>query len=118
MAEQPLNGGVVILESKDKATGWFAWVDLMPPGPPTLHVIGDVQVPNPGVNVFLTEKVPQGINHRILLLNLHLVQSPGIWPQHVVVKQVRFEKVKAIYDEVDVFSETTLVAQIPVQVAS
>lgn len=108
----------IILESKEKATGWFAWLNVMPLGPPTLHVIGDVQVPNPGVDVYLTERFPQGVNHRILLLDLYLIQSPGIWPQHVVLKQARFDKVKVIYDTVQVFSETTMVAEVPVQMVS
>jgi len=28
----------------------------------------------------------QGTNPEILLLELHLIQRPGIWPQQVVVK--------------------------------
>ena len=105
-----------VLESDGKNTsGWYAWNNLMPPPPPSFHIIGDVEVPNPGVDVSLTERVPQGINPRIILLDLHLIQKPGIWPQIVVRKQVRFDKMRAIYSEADVFSGGTLIAQVPVQ---
>lgn len=72
---------------------WHAWFNLMPPKPDTLHVVGDVVVPNPGVQPVLTMKEPQGINPTILLLDLQLVQQPGIWPQVVSCVQARFDRV-------------------------
>ena len=71
---------------------WYAWENLQPPGPRKLHVIGEVVVPNPGVDVSLVEKYPQGFNPTILLLELVLVQKPGVWPQVLVKKQIHFEK--------------------------
>jgi hypothetical protein len=105
----------VLAYTKDKATDWYAWNNLMPPGPPSIHVVGTIEVPNPGVEPSLTERVPQGINHSILLLNLDLIQMPGIWPQHVVRKQVRFDKVKAVYSEVFVFADDVQIAKIEVR---
>ena len=71
---------------------WYAWNNAMPPGPTTFHVVGEVEVPNPGVEVFLVPKVPQGISKDILLLDLVLVQRPGIWPQLVMWKRADYEK--------------------------
>jgi len=97
-----------------RTSNWFAWNNLMPPGPPSFHIVGEVQVPNPGVDVLMTERMPQGINPAIILLDLHLVQRAGIWPQHVVVKQAHFEKPGARYDEADVFLGTATIARVPV----
>lgn len=60
------------------------WNDTMPPKPDTFHMVGEVQVPNPGVEVLLAPRTPQGINPQTLLLTLLLVQRAGVWPQLVV----------------------------------
>jgi hypothetical protein len=65
------------MQTKD----WYAWLNLMPPPPDDFHVIGDVLVSNPGVQAHLCVKEPQGINPGVLLLDLHLAQLPGMWPQ-------------------------------------
>jgi hypothetical protein len=110
---QVATGGTIVV--KELTTrNWFAWNDLMPPQPPSFHIIGDVQVPNPGVDLLLTEKVPQGINPTIILLDLHFIQRPGIWPQMVVTKQVRFDKARAQYSRAEVFSGSVKIADIPV----
>jgi hypothetical protein len=101
---------------------WHAWINTMPPGPARLHVVGDVEVGNPGIDPVLTEKVPQGINPAILLLDLHLVQQPGVWPQVVTCKQARFDKVlapgAARYTEVEVFAGSQSIAKIPVKIVT
>ena len=95
---------------------WHAWNDFMPPAPDYLHVTGEVQVPNPGVDPILVVKEPQGINPSILLLDLYLRQSPGIWPQIVCWKPVSFQKlITDKYTEVTIFSEGTQIASIPVK---
>ena len=55
----------------DPAGEWRAWVDLMPPGPATLHVTGEVWVPHPIYRVKLIPRAPQGINPRDLILDLY-----------------------------------------------
>jgi len=79
----------------------------MPPPPDELHVVGQVVVANPGVDVELVEKVPQGINPSILMLDLHRHQRPGMWPQVLAVKPVRYDRVlpprHPHYTYVDVF---------------
>jgi hypothetical protein len=100
---------------------WYAWENLQPPGPSKLHVIGEVAVPNPGVEASLVEKYPQGFNPTILLLELILVQRPGIWAQVVVNKQVHFEKLTQgnhyKYKLVEVFSggDAQPIVAIPVE---
>jgi hypothetical protein len=113
MANLKTDSGVVAVEA-NKTANWYAWNNLMPPPPPSFHIIGEVEVPNPGVDVFLFEHVPQGTNPKILRLDLVLVQRPGVWPQLVVRKQVRFDKYNAIYDQVVIFSDGAPIAEVPV----
>ena len=93
---------------------WYAWNDHMPPPPDVFHVVGEVQVPNPGVDVLLVPKMPQGINPRILLLDLILVQRPGLWIQIPVWKPARYEKVKVAYTGVEIFCGSQSIAIISV----
>jgi hypothetical protein len=97
---------------------WTAWINKMPPPPDNLHVRGQVTVPNPGVDVSLYRKDPQGINPAILLLDLILVQRPGIWPQVLVTKPATYEEVgrNLSYASVSVVSDGTQVASIPVDI--
>ena len=65
----------------------------MPPGMPSLHVLGDVLVANPGVCATLTMRSPQGFNPQILLLDLTLYQQPGNWIALISNIQARFHRV-------------------------
>lgn len=88
---------------------WHAWINRMPPPPDDFHVVGDVEVGNPGVEALLTMKVPQGINPAILLLDLNFVQKPGIWPQVLTCVQARFDRVlipgSTPYTAVEIFHQ-------------
>lgn len=95
---------------------WYAWNDRMPPKPDQFHVVGEVQVPNPGVDVLLSPRVPQGINSKILLMDLLLHQRPGIWPQVVAWKPVRYDKINADYESVEIYYDGTNIVQIPVEI--
>ena len=97
-----------------KTSNWFAWNNIQPPGPPSFHIIGEVQVPNPGIDVLLTKRSPQGINPQVILLDLHLMQRPGLWPQHVAIKQAHFEEWRARYSEADVLIGGSIIAHVPV----
>ncbi len=102
---------------------WKAWINKMPMSPRAIHVVGDVEVPNPGVEVLLTMRVPQGINPSILQLDLNLVQKPGIWPQVLACVQGRFDRVfvpkEADYTAVEIFSGGVRVLLIdPVEIVS
>lgn len=101
------------IETRD----WYAWINLMPPPPDELHVVGEVYVPNPGVDPFLTPRTPQGINPKILLLDLYLIQRPGIWPQVFVWKQARYDKIVRgmQYTQVQVFCGDEVIADVTVE---
>jgi hypothetical protein len=45
------------------------------------YIAGNVLVANPGIEALLRYRIPQGINPKILMLDLVLIQRPGIWPQ-------------------------------------
>jgi hypothetical protein len=101
---------------------WYAWLNKMPPGPNSLHVVGEVFVGNPGMQAELTIKEPQGINPAILLLDLHVTQRPGMWPQVMTWVQARFDKVivpgSPNYTDVEVFAigQSAPIAKLKVQV--
>ncbi|MGR2681370.1 MULTISPECIES: hypothetical protein [Chromobacterium] len=76
-----------------QSRNWHAWLNAMPGHPKSLHVAGDVVVANPGVEAVLTMREPQGINPAILMLDLHLVQKPGMWPQVLAVANARYDRV-------------------------
>ncbi|MBM3552343.1 MAG: hypothetical protein FJX45_11350 [Alphaproteobacteria bacterium] len=103
----------------DTHQGWHAWIDLQPPGPPKIHVVGDVLVPNPGVEAYLLYRWPQGFNPYILLLELVLFQRPGIWPQVLSLSEVHFKKVVGLYKykTVQIFTEGGggPIAEVPVE---
>jgi|SRR5687767_3674995 len=66
--------------SKVTTSDWAAWVNLMPPLPTpggTLHVTGNVDTHSTDF-AFLEKAVPQGINPKILMLNL--IVETGIVP--------------------------------------
>lgn len=99
---------------------WQAWLDKMPPKPDELHVVGDVTVGNPGVQPTLTMRAPQGINPSILMLDLHLVQQPGMWPQVMTCAPARFDRVMPPgapdYTSVEIYSDGKRIAQIDVSI--
>lgn len=97
---------------------WYAWINLMPPKPDDFHVTGEVFVGNPGIQAELTPREPQGINPAILLLDLHLVQRPGMWPQVMTWVQARYDLILSPtsqrYTEVEIFSNGASIARVPV----
>ncbi len=60
---------------------------------------------------------PQGIDPNILLLDLFLYQRPGIWPQVVVWKPVRYDSVVrgVAYTEVSVLCDGEPIQDITVE---
>jgi hypothetical protein len=110
----------LVMYKKVETQDWYAWIDTTPPKPDELHVIGEVKVANPGIYAVLRKTVPQGFNPRILLLDLLLIQKPGIWPQQVTCIAVRYDAVITGrgYTEVDVLYNGDLIAQIPVDIVT
>ncbi|HEX3151564.1 MAG TPA: hypothetical protein VHR66_26040 [Gemmataceae bacterium] len=105
----------VICKQPPATRDWFAWNNFMPPKPDDFHVVGEVQVPNPGVDLLLVPRNPQGINPHILLLDLILVQRPGLWIQIPVWKSVRYDKYNASYTSVQIFACDQVIANVPVE---
>lgn len=94
----------------------FAWNDLRPPLPDYFHLTGEVYVSNPGVDPLLVIAEPQGVNPKILILDLYLCQKSGIWPQVFVWKTVRYEKkIKEGYSQVVIRCDGGDIATIDVE---
>lgn len=97
--------------------GWYAWNNKMPPKPDDFHIFGEVEVANPGVDVELIPRTPPGINPKIISLSLVLSQRPGIWPQVLVWKQARYDKVMASsdYELAEIFCGDEILAKVEVE---
>lgn len=108
----------VVETKKIKTQNWHAWIDKMPPPPDTLHVRGEVEVSNPGVEVLLLKKQPQGINPAIILLDLFLIQRAGIWPQVVTLKPAVYTEVgrNLAYTTAEVFHQGQTIASISIEI--
>lgn len=98
---------------------WYAWMNLMPPKPDDFHVVGEILASNPGILPILCLKEPQGVNPEILLLDLHLIQQPGMWPQVMTWVQARYDRILPpggpMYKQVEIFHENKSIAQVPVE---
>jgi len=81
-------GDVAPIDTSD----WYAWIDQMPPGPPSFHVRGVVTMPTPGYAVQLQPAAPQGINPKDLILDLKIERLPGVWPQVVTTFEARYDQ--------------------------
>lgn len=91
---------------------WKAWINIMPeirkPGQPgrgaTLHVVGTVDTYSTDL-AYLEQRSPQGINLKILLLDLHVVTGivPVDNPQRVHYTQSVGSK--DAYTSIDIFYE-------------
>lgn len=92
----------------------------MPPKPDELRVCGDIMVSNPGVRPMLTMRNPQGSNPAVLILDLYLIQQPGMWNPVIVCAQVRFDRVipfgAAGYTSVEICSDGEQIAQVSVSI--
>lgn len=106
----------VVAAAKDETKDWYAWNNLMPPMPNDFHVVGKVLAPNPGVIGELTERVPQGSNPNYKLLNLHLIQRPGLWPQIMTWINVRYDELPSLhlYTHAEIFDHDEVIAQMTV----
>jgi hypothetical protein len=100
-----------------KTKDWYAWINTMPPKPDDLHVIGQVIVPNPGIEALLTARESSG-NFNVIELDLHLVQRPGMWPAVVSVAQARYDQVLSPvspkYAHASIFLDGTLIEKLEV----
>jgi len=80
------------MSTNSDAGEFKAWLDKMPGANNTLHVTGKVTVPTTGYHVSLVEAVPQGINPKILLLEVKKVKPSGPAGQMISHVPVRYDK--------------------------
>ncbi len=69
-----------------------AWIDRVPGEPPKLIMIGDVRVPANGSQARLTRRSPQGINPKILILDVNAQEPSGEAPQEITTIPLRYEE--------------------------
>ncbi len=112
----PANEAGMSIDPNVSTRDWYAWNNLQPPKPDDFHITGWVEVANPGVEPHLIYRTPQGINPAILIVDLILVQKPGIWPRVLVWKQVRYDEVPSFnnYAQVDIQNNAGSIAQVKV----
>ena len=81
-----------------------------------LVVSGDVQVTATNLTPKLKVHVPQGINPRILMLDLSIVSSGGLGGQIVFFKSVHYTQRTSghQYDEVDILFDGKIIQRIKV----
>lgn len=71
---------------------WSAWEDRRPgPPSPRLHVTGEVETTRSSLVPVLTPTVPQGINEKILFLDLTIEDTGGIGTDDVAFRKVAYE---------------------------
>ncbi|MFN0264231.1 hypothetical protein ACKTEK_10180 [Tepidamorphus sp. 3E244] len=70
---------------------WQAMTTRQPDGSDGVEVVGEVQVPNPGVEPLLRLSEQQGRNPLVLNVDLYLCQLPGMWTQALAWKPVRLD---------------------------
>jgi hypothetical protein len=124
--KQPKNSKIAIQQQQivsckgAKTQNWYAWLNTMPPKPDDFHVTGEVRVGNPGIYVLLVKKQFQVFGPLILLLDLHLVQRPGLWPQVISWVPARYDETNAVnaYTKVRIFCGQKIIAKKRVVIVS
>lgn len=87
---------------------WTAIHDHMPGEPKTLRVAGQVCCQSGGWRADLTKSEPQGINQRVLLLDLAAIQDGEVQTDVQTTVDVEYsEATDAEYDEVTVHVKGT-----------
>jgi hypothetical protein len=99
--------------AKPNTRDWKAWQNLQPVGKPKLIVTGQVETSNSNQTPKLSRHEPQGINPKILLLDLTITTS-GIGNTVMGWRDVRYEEsiTKDQFSEVDVLWEGNVIVQI------
>lgn len=69
----------------------IAVANLMPPGPGSFYVMCDVITPTPGWTLALKPAEPQGINPKILILDLIAEPPGGAVPRVITTTTVRYD---------------------------
>ena len=96
---------------------WKAWNNVMPIGDKTVHITGKVTVPSGGWKALLSERIPQGINSEILLLDLSVTPPSGPTTSPVLDLEVHYSKkyMTRKYIRAQVFCSEKLIADLPIK---
>ncbi len=99
---------------------WNSWIDTMPGSEPTLIVTGEVETNAGNMLPVLREKVPQGPNQIILMLDLTIEKSGQVGTDDVAFRDARFEKPakEGGYTSVEIYFKNSIIAAIPVDIVS
>lgn len=90
---------------------WKAWLNLQPPGPATLIVVGEVEA---DARPVLTKAVPQGLNPTILILDL-TIEKTGDAGNAPTWREARYEEspvAQSQYSQVDIRWDSDIIATI------
>lgn len=84
---------------------WAAWVNKMPPGPPSFHVEGTLHMPHPGFEATLMPSRPQGVNPKVLMMDLKVKELDGMWAQVLTDIPVKYveDPYEGDYEQVHIF---------------
>lgn len=101
-----------------QSKGWYAWIEYHSQRPHALHVVGTLEIPNPGIQLQLIEKISGNKNDDILSLSLLMRQESGEWPDVACWYQVSFFKslIGSLYQMVHIHSDMGIMEKIPVEV--
>jgi hypothetical protein len=69
-----------------------AWIDRAPGAPPKLVMTGNVRVPTNGWQARLTKRSPQGINPKILILDVNTEHPGGVGQEEITTIPLRYEE--------------------------
>lgn len=69
-----------------------AWIDHPPGTPPRLIMTGEVRVPTNGQQPQLSKRTPQGINPKILILDVRAQQPGSDVPAETTIIPLRYEE--------------------------
>ncbi len=75
-----------------------AWLDTQPGSPHSLHVKGQIQFPSGGWTFEVHKAVPQGINPKILLLDVTVTKPAGKATGNVTTNLLTFDEEPAAHE--------------------
>ena len=103
-----------------RSKGWYAWIEYHRQRPHALHVIGTLEIPNPGIQLKLIEEISENQNNEVLSLSLLMHQKPGEWPEVACWHQVSFFKslIGSLYQMVHIHSDLGIMEKLPVELVT
>lgn len=99
------------VDNTPNTRNWTAWNNTFPPGPSSFHLFGEVEV-DPRAELILTARNPQGINPRILLLDLVIVAPTSGGGGTPIYKSVRYDRYGLTYDAAQVWADDVVIANV------